>query len=214
MFSVHGTQVSHITGCSRPPGEVGLTPRQYTEWNVVGHAHSAGDPSQQGLLPEVYHTACTSGCAHQDVQIPKKPTTKEPQVLCLGGIYSWWHSASSANGSRSHDCAPVMWAYGIPCPAMVSPNASFHKEDKLLYPDHHRIRYAKSGFRPAHFPPLLSWSPTIVGGLQIILQPFFGLNPQSYHVKYSIIFYFESSALIGSEYIPLHKFLCTFITAT
>ena len=36
MFSVHGTQVSHITGCSRPPGGVGLTPRQYTEWNVVG----------------------------------------------------------------------------------------------------------------------------------------------------------------------------------
>ena len=27
-------------------GEVGLTPRQYTEWNVVGRARSAGDPSQ------------------------------------------------------------------------------------------------------------------------------------------------------------------------
>ena len=33
---------------------------------------------------------------------------------------------------------------------MVSPNASLHKEDKLLYPDHHLKRYAKSGFRPAH----------------------------------------------------------------
>ena len=32
-------QVLHITGRSRPPDEVGLTPRQYTEWNVVG-AHS------------------------------------------------------------------------------------------------------------------------------------------------------------------------------
>ena len=32
----HGMQVSHITGRSRPPGEVGLTPRQYMEWNVVG----------------------------------------------------------------------------------------------------------------------------------------------------------------------------------
>ena len=63
--------MSHITGCSRPPGEVGLTPRQYTEWNVVGRTHSTGDPSQQGLLPEVYRTACTRGCAHQNDQIPK-----------------------------------------------------------------------------------------------------------------------------------------------
>ena len=84
MFSVHGTQVSHTTGHSRPPGEVGLTPRQYTEWNVVGRARAAGDLSQQGLLPEVYRTACTRGCAHQNDQIPKRP-----QVLCLGGIYSW-----------------------------------------------------------------------------------------------------------------------------
>ena len=29
-------QVSHITGHSRPLGEVGLAPRQYMEWNVVG----------------------------------------------------------------------------------------------------------------------------------------------------------------------------------
>ena len=64
MFSVHGTQVTHITGRSRPPGEVGLTPRQYTEWNVAGRAHSTGDPSQQGLLPEVYRTAGTGRCAH------------------------------------------------------------------------------------------------------------------------------------------------------
>ena len=49
---------------------------------------------------------------------------KEPTTPCPGGIYSWWHSASSANGSRSHDGAPVTWTYGIPCPAMVSPNAS------------------------------------------------------------------------------------------
>ena len=39
-------QVLHITGHSRPPGEVGLTPRQYTEWNVAGRARSTGDPSQ------------------------------------------------------------------------------------------------------------------------------------------------------------------------
>ena len=85
----NGTRVSHITRHSRPPGEVGLTPRKYTEWNVVGRARSAGDPSQQGLLPEVYRTACTRRCAHQNDRMSKKPTNKEPRVLCPGGIYSW-----------------------------------------------------------------------------------------------------------------------------
>ena len=30
----------------------------------MGHARSTGDPSQQGLLPEVYRTASTGRCAH------------------------------------------------------------------------------------------------------------------------------------------------------
>ena len=89
MFSVHSTWVLHITGRSRPLGEVGLTPRQYTEWNVVGRAHSTGDLSQQGLLPEVYRTACTRRCAHQNDRIPKNQKPERPQVLCPGGIYSW-----------------------------------------------------------------------------------------------------------------------------
>ena len=114
-------RVSHITGHSRPLGEVGLTPRQYTEWNVVGRACATGGSSQQGLLPEVYCTACTRWYAHQSIQINNEPTTKnkEAQVLCPGGIYSWWHSASSANGSKSHDYAPVTWAYRVLCPALV-----------------------------------------------------------------------------------------------
>ena len=76
-------KVSHITGCSRPLGEVGLTPKQYTEWNVVGRAHSTGDLSQQGLLPEVPY------CLYQKVCSPKRLNTKEPRALCPGGIYSW-----------------------------------------------------------------------------------------------------------------------------
>ena len=83
MFSVHSTQVLHITGRSRPPGEVGLTPRQYTEWNVVGRAHSTGDLSQQGLLPEVYRTACTRRCAHQNDRIPKNQKPKDPRSCVL-----------------------------------------------------------------------------------------------------------------------------------
>ena len=41
-FFIHGTRVTRITGRSRPPGEVGLTPRQYTVWNVEGRARSTG----------------------------------------------------------------------------------------------------------------------------------------------------------------------------
>ena len=57
------------------------------------------------------------------------------------------------NEDGSHDCVPVMWAYGIPCPAMVSPNASPHKEDKLLHPDDHLIWCSKvdSGPHTSHF---------------------------------------------------------------
>ena len=35
-FFIHGTRVACISGCSRPPGGVWLTPRQYTVWNVEG----------------------------------------------------------------------------------------------------------------------------------------------------------------------------------
>ena len=76
--------MSHITGHSRPPGEVGLTPRQYTEWNVVGCTRSTGDLSQQGLLPEVYHTACTRRCAHQNDRIPKNPRSCALVVYIAG----------------------------------------------------------------------------------------------------------------------------------
>ena len=41
-FFIRGTRVAHITGCSRPPGGVGLTPRQYTVWNVEGRTRSTG----------------------------------------------------------------------------------------------------------------------------------------------------------------------------
>ena len=56
--------MSLSTGHSRPLDKVGLAPKQCTEWNEVGRAHSTGDLSdlsQQGLLPEVCCTACTKG---------------------------------------------------------------------------------------------------------------------------------------------------------
>ena len=95
MFSVHGMQVSHITGCSRPLGEVGLTPRQYMEWNVVGRTRSTGDPSQQGRLPVVYRTASTGRCAHLHDRVLNKPTNQTttdrqtPGTVPGWYIYSW-----------------------------------------------------------------------------------------------------------------------------
>ena len=86
MFSVHSTWVLHITRRSRPLGEVGLTPRQYTEWNGVGRAHSTGDLSQQGLLPEVYRTACTRRCAHQNNRIPKNQKPEKTP----GPVSGWY----------------------------------------------------------------------------------------------------------------------------
>ena len=88
MFSVHSTQVSHITGHSRPQGEVGLTPRQYTEWNVVGHARSTGDPSQQGLLPVVYRTASTGRCAHLHNRMLTSQRTINKRTP---GPVPWWY---------------------------------------------------------------------------------------------------------------------------
>ena len=89
LYTVRG--VSHITRRSRPLGKVGLAPRQYTEWNVVGCARSTGDPSQQGLLPEVYRTASTGRCAHllDRVLTSQRTINKEPTTPCPGGICSW-----------------------------------------------------------------------------------------------------------------------------
>ena len=50
----------------------------------MGHARSTGELSQQGLLPEVYRTACTRGCAHQNDQIPKNPGSCAMVVYIAG----------------------------------------------------------------------------------------------------------------------------------
>ena len=65
--------MSLSTGHSRPLDEVGLAPKQYTEWNEVGCALSTGDLSQQGLLPEVRCTACTKGVFTKMTKYQKDP---------------------------------------------------------------------------------------------------------------------------------------------
>ena len=136
--------MSLFTGCSRPLDKVGLAPKQYTEWNEVGRAHSTGDLSQQGLLPEVRCTACTKG-------VFTKMTKYQRPRVCALEAYIAGDTLHHQPMGAGHVTAPVTWAYGAPCPAMVSPNAGLCKEDKLLYRDHHLIWCTKSGFRPAQF---------------------------------------------------------------
>ena len=89
-FFIHGARVAHITGRSRPPCEVGLTPRQYVVWNVEGRARST-----RGL-------SLSRGCCLQCTVLPvlggvlpnlklshKEPKQQAAQTLCPGGIYSW-----------------------------------------------------------------------------------------------------------------------------
>ena len=45
VFCTRYTGIAHHRAL-QTSGEVGLTPRQYMEWNVVGRARSTGDPSQ------------------------------------------------------------------------------------------------------------------------------------------------------------------------
>ena len=92
----------------------------------------------------------------QRVCSPRRPNTKDPGLCALEAYIAGDTLRHQPMGVGHCDCAPITWAYGAPCPAMVSPNAGLCKEDKLLYPDHHLIWCAESGFRPTHFPPLLS----------------------------------------------------------
>ena len=144
MFYVHGTQVSHITGRSRPPGGVELTPRQYTEWNVVGRARSTGDPSQQGLLPEVYRTASTGRHAHLHYRMLNKPTNyqqpKDPRS-CARVVYKAGDTLRHQPMGAGHMtvlqlCGPMVFHVLQWCHPRL---ASWHNEGKLLYPDHHLI---------------------------------------------------------------------------
>ena len=156
MFSVHGTQVSHITGRSRPPGEVGLTPRQYTEWNVVGRARSTGDPSQQGLLPVVYRTASTGRCAHQRT-INKEPTNKQTDPRsCARVVYIAGDSLHHQPMGAGH--MTVLQLHGPMAFRVLQwchPMLASIKEDKLLYPDDHLIWCSKVDSGPCISLPFL-----------------------------------------------------------
>ena len=84
-----GARVMRITGRSRPPGEVGLTPRQYTVWNVEGCARSTG-----GL-------SLSRGCCLQCTVLP-----------ALGGVLTNLE-LSTKNQKQQTDPRSCAWAVYI-----------------------------------------------------------------------------------------------------
>ena len=93
-FFIRGARVTHITGCSRPPGGVGLTPRQYTAWNVWGRARATGglSLSRGCCLQHAVLLALGGVLPNLELELShKEPKQQTSQVLCPGGIYiySW-----------------------------------------------------------------------------------------------------------------------------
>ena len=89
-FFIHGARVTCITGRSRPPGEVGLTPRQYTVWNVEGRARSTGGRSlSRGCCLQCTVLPVLGGVLPNLKLSHKEPKQQTLQTLCPGGIYSW-----------------------------------------------------------------------------------------------------------------------------
>ena len=89
-FFIHGARVAHITGCSRPPGGVGLTPRQYTVWNVEGHTRSTG-----GL-------SLSRGCCLQCTVLP-----------ALGGVLPNLELELSHKEPKQQTLQPCAWVVYI-----------------------------------------------------------------------------------------------------
>ena len=89
-FFIHGTWVACITGHSRPPGRVGLTPRQYTVWNVEGRTRTTGGLSlSRGCCLQCTVLPALGGVLPNLELSHKEPKQQTLQVLCPGGIYSW-----------------------------------------------------------------------------------------------------------------------------
>ena len=89
-FLIHGARVAHITGRSRPPGGVGLTPRQYTVWNVEGRARSTG-----GL-------SLSRGCCLQCTVLP-----------ALGGVLPNLELELSHKEPKQQTPQPCVWVVYI-----------------------------------------------------------------------------------------------------
>ena len=112
-------RISHITGRSRPPGGGWADSKAVHGMECTGRARSTGDPSQQGLLPEVYCTASTGWCAHLCDRVLNKPMNSQPRTdprSCARVVYIAGDTLHHQPMGVGHMTAPVTWAYQSPCP--------------------------------------------------------------------------------------------------
>ena len=89
-FFIHGARIAHITWRSRPPGRVGLTPRQYTIGNVEGRTRSTG-----GL-------SLSKGCCLQCAVLP-----------ALGGVLPNLELELSHKEPKQQTPQPCVWVVYI-----------------------------------------------------------------------------------------------------
>ena len=98
------------------------------EWNVVGRTRSTGDPSQRGLLPEVYHTASTGRCAHLHDRMLNKPTNYQQRtdprscarVVYIAGATLRHQPMGAGHMTVLQLCGPMAFRvlqWGLPIPA-------------------------------------------------------------------------------------------------
>ena len=125
----------------------------------MGRARSTGDPSQQGLLPEVYRTASTGRCAHLLDRVLNKPMNYQQRTnprSCVRVVYIAGDTLRHQPMGVDHMTVlqlrgPMAFRVLQWCHPML---ASL-KEDKLLYPDDHLIWCSKVDSGPRISLPFL-----------------------------------------------------------
>ena len=128
---------------------------QYNEWNVVGvhtlYWRSLSVGAAAWSAPYCQYRKVCSPTRPNANQANKLSTTTDPRFCARGGIYSWWHSASSANGSGSHDGAPVTGAYGHVMSCNGVAQCWFSTTRTTVVPGWSPYMVPETGFRPAQW---------------------------------------------------------------
>ena len=89
-FFIRGARVTRITGRSRPPGGVGLTPRQYTAWNVWGRARATGGLSLSRGCCLQCAVLLVLGGVLPNLELELSHKEPKQQTQTLGPVPGWY----------------------------------------------------------------------------------------------------------------------------
>ena len=130
-----------VRRCHTSPGAPDLWARlgchQGSTQNVVGHARSTGDLSQQGLLPEVYRTACIMRIVL--TKMTKYQRTKNPKLCALVAYIAGGTSCHQPMGVGHMTVLQLRGPMGFHVLQWCHPMLVQDKEDKLLHLDDYHI---------------------------------------------------------------------------